>query len=144
MAKEKFVRLTRNVLRETFQECNEKYFEGTLPTPEIFELWTPSKYIAGWIRAIWINKEKRRGVAIHISKNLKWTKENLIDTMVHEMIHLEIGDYLERIPFWKRWFHLDHDIRFKNRMNELNEKFGLNVMVKSKHLRAYIIKPNKK
>ena len=58
MAKEKFVRLTRNVLSETFQECNDKYFEGTLPTPEIFELWTPSKNIAGWIRGVWIPKDK--------------------------------------------------------------------------------------
>ena len=58
MAEEEFVRQTRKVLKETFEECNNNYFEGKLPTPEIFELWTPSKDIAGWIRGVWIPREK--------------------------------------------------------------------------------------
>ena len=71
MAKEKFVRLTRNVLRETFQECNNKYFEGTLPTPEIFELWTPSKNVAGWIRGVGVQKEE--------SGKLQFTSQRCFD-----------------------------------------------------------------
>ena len=143
MAKEKFVRLTRNLLRETFHECNCKYFEGTLSTPEIFELWTPSKYIAGWIRGVWVPKERKWKTAIHISKMFRWTKENLRDTMVHEMIHLEIQDYMKPYRWWHRLLRKDHDHQFKDRMNELNEKYGLNVMVKSKHLRTYMIQPKK-
>lgn len=144
MAKEKFVRLTRNVLRETFLECNDKYFEGTLPTPEIFELWTPSKYIAGWIRGVWTPKERKWHTAIHISRRFRWTKENLRDTMVHEMIHLEIQDYMKPYRWWHRLFRIDHDQQFKDRMNDLNEKYGLNVKVKAKQMRAYWIKPAKK
>ena len=139
MAKEKFVRLTRNVLRETFQECNQKYFEGTLPTPEIFELWTPSKKIAGWIRGVWIPKEKKWMTAIHISKMFRWTKQNLRDTMVHEMIHMEIQDFMKPYRWWHRLFRKDHDQRFKARMVELNEKYGLNVKIKAKQMRAYLI-----
>ena len=85
-------------------------------------------------------KTKKGGTAIHISKGFKWTKENLRDTMVHEMIHLEIGDYKKRIPWWKRLFHKDHDSEFKKRMEELNLKYGLNVKIIAKHLRAYIVK----
>ena len=144
MAKEKFVRLTRNLLRETFVECNCKYFEGKLPTPEIFELWTPSKNIAGWIRGVWIPKDKNWKTAIHISKMFRWTKENLEEVMVHEMIHLDIRDYMKPYRWWHILFRKDHDQRFKDRMDELNEKYGLKVKIRATQMRAYRIKPMKK
>lgn len=138
--KERFVRLSRPELKRVFNECNEKYFDGSLSSPDQFNLWTPSKNIAGWIRAYWIPKQRKWGTAIHISNGFKWTRENLRDTMVHEMIHLEIGDYKNRIPWWKRLFHKDHGKEFRKRMMELNSSYGLNVTIIAKHLRAYIIK----
>ena len=64
--------------------------------------------------------------------------------MVHEMIHLEIQDYMKPYRWWHRLFRKDHDQKFVNRMNELNEKYGLNVKIKAIQLRAYRIKPVKK
>lgn len=142
-SKENFVRLTRPLLSKVFQECNQLYFENKLPMPDCFDTWTPSKYIAGWIRAYWMPKQKRWGTAIHISKGIRWTRENLRDTMVHEMIHLEIQDYRQKLSWWRRLFHKDHNQEFKDRMNQLNSLYGLNVMIVSKHLRAYMIKPSK-
>lgn len=144
MAKEKFVKLTRNLLREIFLECNSKYFEGKLPLPEIFELWTPSKKVVGWIRGVWVPKYSKWETAIHISKRFKWTKENLEEVMVHEMIHFEIQDYMKPWKWWHRFFSKDHGQEFKDRMKELNDKFGLNVKIKAKQMRAYQIKPVKK
>ena len=144
MRQEKFVRLTRNLFRDTFEECNSLYFNGELKSPEMFELWTPSKYIAGWIRGVWLPKDKKWVTALHISKRIRWTKDNLRDTMVHEMIHLEIQDYMKPYSWWQRLFRKDHDQQFKDRTNELNEKYGLNVKIKATQLRAYLIKPVKK
>ena len=139
--RERFVRLTRPELKRVFDECNEKYFCNKLTCPDLFDLWTPSKNIAGWIRAYWIPKKRKWGTAIHISNRFKWTKENLRDTMVHEMIHLEIGDYRKRISWWKRLLNKDHDKDFRKRMEELNSSYGLRVMVIAKHMRAYRITP---
>ena len=116
LSREKFVRLTRPELKRVFDECNEKYFDNRLLCPDQFNLWIPYKNVAGWIRPYWIQKQRKWGPAIHISKGFKWTKENLRDTMVHEMIHLEIGDYRIRIPWWRRIFHKDHYKEFRKRL----------------------------
>ena len=60
------------------------------------------------------------------------------------MIHLELKDYLRTYRWWHRLFLTDHDKGHRERMNALNKKFGLNIMVKSKHLRAYMREPDKK
>ena len=74
----------------------------------------------------------------------RWTKENLEEVMVHEMIHLDIRDYMKPYRWWHRLFRKDHDQRFKDRMDELNEKYGLKVKIRATQMRAYRIKPMKK
>lgn len=140
--KEKYVKLTKEKLKSLFAEYNEKYFNNELITPKYFELWTCSKYCAGWIRGIWNVRDKRYYTSFHISNEFNWLENELRDVIVHEMIHLSIRDYLERVPWWKKPFHKSHDKRFVRKMKELNEKFGLNIMIMSKHLQQYMKNPD--
>ena len=58
------------------------------------------------------------------------------------MIHMLIRDYAEPLTFWQRlpfiggWFLNQHDDRFLAKMNELNDKFDLNIKVRFKEMRS--------
>lgn len=131
----KYIQLTRKQIEKTFNECNAKYFNNEIQKPEKFELWTPSKRCVGWIRAVWDMKRKRFITSLHISNRYRWTRENLEHTIVHEMIHMELKDYMVKLSFWKRLLGKDHDEKYVARMNEINEKYGLNITVRAKHMR---------
>ena len=143
MGDKKYIKLTKKKVQEVFQICNEKYFDNKISLPDRIELWTPSNKCVGWIRAVWDMKRRKFVTALHISQQFKWTYENLEHTIVHEMIHMENKDYLIKLPFWKRLFGLDHDKKFVARMNEINEKYGLNITVRAKHMKTEMIKTKK-
>lgn len=70
----------------------------------------------------------------HISERYNWTEENLRKVVIHEMIHLYIKDYLKPLTFWQKKFPFlikQHDKRFRNTMQELNQKYGLDITVKA-------------
>ena len=135
---EKFVRLTKKKVEEIFDDCNQKYFNNEVERPIVFELWTPSKHIAGMVRPIYI-KSKKLSSALHISNNFNWREEDLIEVILHEMIHLYIKDYIKP----KRWWHIlfppkQHNKKYKEIMNELNNKFGLNIKLKATQMQHYM------
>lgn len=127
---EKNIRLTKKKIKEIFDECNSLYFNSKVPSPQHFELWTPNKNVVGWVRCGWNGKAKRYETFLHISNKFHWNKTDLVNTMVHEMIHLLIEDYKKPLPLWKRWFGMDHDKEFKSVMKDLNSRFNLNISVK--------------
>ena len=132
---EKNVRLTRNLIKEIFNHCNESYFEGKITMPDYIELWTPNRDVVGWVRGFWVPKKKGYATALHISNAFHWTRTDLTNTIAHEMIHLLIEDYKEPLPFWKRWFGKDHDRRFKEVMQHLNTTYGLNISVRVPYMK---------
>lgn len=134
----KYIKITKPKLKQLFAEYNEKYFNNQIEEPKYFELWTCSPYCAGWVRYVWNFKEQRYYTHFHISNGFNWVENELRDVIVHEMIHLLIKDYQERTPWWKKSFCKSHDKRFIEKMNELNARFGLNIMIKSKHLQQYM------
>lgn len=140
METKKYIRLTKDCIKNIFEECNEKYFENKIQMPDKFELWTPSKRCVAWVRAISNKRTGKIKTHLHVSKMYNWTEENLRNTILHEMIHLDIKDYLIPLTFWKRLFGKDHDKDFIERMNELNETYGLNIVVKAKHMRKELKK----
>ena len=136
-----YIRLTRPKIKEIFDECNRLYFNNEVETPHKFELWTPSKKCVAWVRAAFVSKKKRYIISLHVSSRYRWTEENLRDTIVHEMIHLYLKDYLEPLTFWQRVFpNKQHNSEFRQKVTELNETFGLNVVVQAKHMRKEYIK----
>ncbi len=137
---EKFIKLTKKKLKTVFEKCNSLYFDNQVPTPKYFELWTPSKRIAGWVRCVWNKTSKSRDAALHISDQFYWTEENLVKTMVHEMIHLLIEDYKRPLSFWRRLLGKDHEQDFKDKMNELNEKYNLDIAIRVKYMKKYMKK----
>ena len=77
---------------------------------------------------VYLQKTKVIHSALHISNNYNWTETNLIETILHEMIHLYIKDYISP----KRWWHFffppkQHNKEIKRVMTELYEGFNLNI-----------------
>ena len=141
MKKEKYIRLTRPLIREVFRECNEKYFAGEIEEPAIVELWTCHKKCVGWVRALWNKKKKGYVAALHISSRYRWTLTNLRNVVVHEMIHLYIQDYLIPLTFWQRIFtSRQHGKVFIEKMNELNATYGLDIQARAKFMKNELIK----
>ena len=142
----KRIRLTRSAISDMFDKCNALYFDNKIDRPVKFETWTPGKRILGMVRAYWIPKHKDYGAIFHISRRYRWNEEDLRHVVTHEMIHLEIGDYKEplnffqRLPFLGGLFRTMHDQRFIDRMNNINEQFGLKIGVKFPEMKKNFIK----
>lgn len=66
-----------------------------------------------------------RDMKISIARNFNLTNEELRDLLIHEMIHEYV--YLKSGK-------VAHNRMFKNKMKELNEKYGLDIRKNSKHL----------
>lgn len=144
--KPKYIRLTRKVVEEMFDECNRLYFNNTVEPPIKIETWTPYKKTVGMVRPVWSAKRKKVSSILQISRRYRWTAENLRKVVVHEMIHLYIEDYkipltfMQRLPLIGRFFIKDHDNYFMDLMNELNEKYDLGITVRMKQMRKVFIR----
>lgn len=140
--KSKYIKLTKQDIEDMFDECNAAYFNGEVERPKKFEIWTPQKKILGLTRPMRNLHTGNVSAALHISRRYNWTTETLRQVVVHEMIHLLIGDYIEPLSFWQRlpligrFFITLHDQRFIDKMNELNAKYGLNIQVRFPEMRA--------
>ena len=135
--KNKYLKLTKQVIEDMFDECNAAYFNGEVEKPKKFESWTPQKKILGLSRPVQNHRAgKVTSSALHISRRYNWTEETLQQVVIHEMIHLLIGDYKEPLTFWQRlpligkFFIFQHDQRFIDKMNELNATYGLDIKVR--------------
>lgn len=138
--KEKFVRLTKKLIEEIFIECNELYFNNEVIKPKRFEIWTPWEKTLGMVRPLYNKKTNKYSSALHISKLYNWTRENLKKVIVHEMIHLYIGDYLQPLRWWERLFPftlVEHDDEFKEMMNYLNEEYNLDIKIRFPEMKIY-------
>lgn len=61
--------------------------------------------------------------------------------MVHEMIHLSICDYLQPLRWWEKLFPFTikgHDSEFIEMMNDLNQRYGLDIKIRFKEMRKYL------
>ena len=108
----------------TFWDCNEKYFDNSLPTP-----WFETVISISVIGKFEYHKNKRnskkpiRDQVIKMSDCFDYPEKDFIETMVHEMIHYYIA--------WNRIKVLrSHGRVFMRMANEMKEKYGLNVTKK--------------
>ena len=121
MKKNKYVKLTKKEIENRFEKYNLLYFEGKVEKSSKFKTF---KYSA----------------ALHISRRYNWTEENLCHVIVHEMIHLLIKDYLQPLKWWEKFFPfmlVQHDKRFKEIMNKLNETYHLNIKIRFPEMKNY-------
>lgn len=106
-----------------FYDCNEKYFNGELPTPK-FDLLHKTSML-GWFGYRKSGKDKRKKMpleykVIKISDCYDFDEKDFIEIMVHEMIHYYIA-----------WNQIkdngDHGDKFMEMATEISEKYGLNI-----------------
>lgn len=125
-----------------FDECNRLYFDNAVERPRKFETWTPEKRCLGLSRPMANKRTGKVTSALHISRRYNWTAETLRLVVVHEMIHLYIGDYkrpltlLQRLPIIGRWFITQHDAEFIEMMDDLNDRYGLDVKTRFPEMRG--------
>lgn len=115
------MKISKSVLEKRFVEYNQKYFDCSLILPNM------STYIGETSMGLFRVREGRRiiDMKISIARNFNLTDEELRDLLIHEMIHEYV--YLESGK-------VSHNRMFKNKMKELNKKYGLDIRKNSKHL----------
>lgn len=107
-------------MSKMFRECNENYFDGSLPTPG-FQLINKLNTLARFV----YNKDKKgkhpiKWQVVKFTDCYDFPEEDFREIMVHELIHYYIA-----------WNGIkdnkDHGREFMRIANEINEKYGLNV-----------------
>lgn len=106
-----------------FYDCNEKYFNGELPTPK-FGLINNTKLIARFEYRKSNKKDKDKNPLEHkiilFSDCFDYDENDFIEIMVHEMIHYYIA-----------WNGIkdngSHGNVFLKMANEMKNKYGLNI-----------------
>ena len=114
----------QDTMVDTFWECNDKYFDHSLPTP-IFDTFNKINIIARfeYQRNKKNSKKPIRNQIIIMSDCFDYTEKDFIEIMVHEMIHYYIA--------WNRIKdNRSHGKVFLKIANEMKEKYGLNITKK--------------
>lgn len=139
--KQGFVKLTKANIKEMFDLCNQRYFDGQVKPPKLIQLFTPRRTTLAMVRPLFNKSTQQYSASLHFSNLYNWTVENMEKVMVHEMIHLSICDYLQPLRWWERIFPFtikEHDSDFINMMNDLNQHYGLDIKVRFKEMRQYL------
>jgi len=118
------MKLTAKILEDLFVKCNKDFFNSELVKPK-FGTYIGNNTM-GIFSVITSKKTNKQTLKISIAKNFELTEDELRDILVHEMIH----EYV----FLKKGVNEGHKKMFVEKMNELNEKYGLDIRKNSKHI----------
>jgi hypothetical protein len=114
----------QDTMKRIFLECNEKYFNNSLPTPSL-KTFNEINVIG---RFEYFNNKKSTkkpitGQTIFMSDCFIYPKKDFVDTMVHEMIHYYLA--------WNKIKDNEtHGNEFMKMANNMNERYGLNIAIK--------------
>lgn len=121
------IRLTKELLKERFDEYNRLYFEGKLKRPAKFATSSHHHALAC-----------TNGVAISFSANYNWDEWLLRTALVHEMIHMAI----KQAKGMGANKNTGHGEDFLEIMDRLNEQYGLDLSTRvSEELIDRYVKP---
>ena len=116
--------LTLEFLNQKFDELNELCFGGALPKVSI-RLSKARTYLGqlGFKRKRPLfGKTQYYDFVLRISTRLEQTEEEIIDTLLHEMIHLYIASHQLKDSS-------SHGKIFRQMMNDLNQRFGRHITI---------------
>jgi hypothetical protein len=116
--------LTLEFLNQKFDELNELCFGGALPKVSI-RLSKARTYLGqlGFKRKRPLfGKTQYYDFVLRISTRLEQTEEEIIDTLLHEMIHLYIASHQLKDSS-------SHGPVFRQMMNDLNQRFGRHITI---------------
>lgn len=112
--------VTKEYIKEVFDECNEKYFNNELKN------CTFSLYNTIGSLGFCYHKKVNGKIygRIGIAKNVIWNEDTFRETVIHEMIHL-YNRQIENVP--ATWFC--HSWHFRKKLKEINKKHGLHMTI---------------
>ena len=116
--------LTLEFLNQKFDELNELCFGGALPKVSI-RLSKARTYLGqlGFKRKRPLfGKTQYYDFMLRISTRLEQTEDEVIDTLLHEMIHLYIASHQLKDSS-------SHGKVFREMMNDLNQRFGRHITI---------------
>ena len=116
--------LTLEFLNQKFDELNELCFGGALPKVSI-RLSKARTYLGqlGFKRKRPLfGKTQYYDFVLRISTRLEQTEEEIVDTLLHEMIHLYIASHQLKDSS-------SHGKVFRQMMNDLNQRFGRHITI---------------
>ena len=116
-----------NNMPRVYSECRKKYFKDyqVLPTPHV-GITDKKNYLGRFVGYKNRKKNAKHPIThpiISISADYDYDEEMFENLMVHEMIHY----YLAYYGIDKK---ASHGKEFKRMMNEINEKYGLDIQIK--------------
>lgn len=108
-------------IKELTLKINQEMFEGQL-TLNFPILLSNSGKAAGSVHYSTVLGNLIYVTSLKISKNYNWTEQDLINVIAHELIHVWEIQILKKKP--------SHGSNFLNKMNQLNEKHKVLIVVK--------------
>lgn len=120
------MKITKILLKDKFEEYNNKYFNSMLPKCEMsacklnyFGQYTHSNSKCGKRNRIWITTD------------VDWTEETLKDVLIHEMIHHYVTtvDGCELFDGFSWYGLFGHGKHFRKQVRRLKKEFGLKIHI---------------
>lgn len=114
------MKITKNILKEKFEEYNIKYFNSILPKCElsVCKLQCFGQYTR--------MKTKRNRNRIWITTDVDWTEETFKDVLIHEMIHHYVTtvDGCELFDGYSWYGLFGHGKHFRKQVHRLKKSLG--------------------
>lgn len=111
-------------VQQKFREFNRQMFDGRLPEPPV-SITNAKTYLgvcAYRKHRTWNGRLEYSDFKIRISRRFDLSRDEIDDTIIHEMIHYYIGLFSPAdMP--------GHSVLFRRMMADINERFGRNISV---------------
>ena len=112
---------TKELLKEIFDECNEKYFYGKLGKCT-FSLFPKNNLCLGKFSDR-VDKNGKPKDKIWVGTSVNWTEETLKLLLIHEMIHM----YNIRVEKCRFNGLTGHGFYFKRQQLRLKQDYGIDI-----------------
>ena len=110
------IKVTKEYIKEVFDECNEKYFDNQLKNCKFSVFETTRARGSCYFKK---QNGKLHG-RIWIAKNVLWTEATFRELVIHEMIHLYNGQIENSfVPLF------GHSWKFRRKLREFNQKYKI-------------------
>lgn len=115
------MKVTKELLKELFDECNEKYFYGKLGKCT-FSLFPKNNLCLGKFSDR-VDKNGKPKDKIWVGTSINWTEETLKLLLIHEMIHM----YNIRVEKCRFNGLTGHGFYFKRQQRRIKRDYGIDI-----------------
>ena len=115
------MKLTKELLKDRFEEYNRLYFYGKLGTCKFGFLYKSQSNYGKYRDSV--DKSGRIVSTIMLGKCIEWNEERLKSVLIHEMIHM----YNRTVEGCKLDGLLGHGRRFRRQCRRLKRDYGIHI-----------------